>query len=80
VRLLLQRRVPTPPAFSFFGTFLKQLRKATIRFDMSVCRICPPVRIEQLRSPVKDFCETVYLELLLKISQPDASFVKIEEK
>jgi len=41
LRLLLQRRVPTPPAFSFFGTFLKQLRKAPIIFDIS---ICPSVR------------------------------------
>jgi len=38
--------------------------------------VCPPVHIEQLRSPVKDFCEIVYLELLLKIRQPDKILLK----
>jgi hypothetical protein len=64
VCLVLPRRVPIPPAFSFFGTFSKQLRKATISFDMPVClSVClsvrPPVRMVQLRSPVTDFCEIV---------------------
>jgi hypothetical protein len=70
------------PCFFILWHFLETTAESdySLRYVcMSVCRICSPVLMEQLRSPVKDFCETVYLELLLKICQPDASFIRIEE-
>ena len=51
--------------FIFFGAFAK-LRKATLRFIMSVCLPnCPSLRMEQLRSHWTDFHEIRPLSQIL---------------